>query len=539
MTNQASLKYILVVLIVLGVGGWSKAGETPGGPAGDAVSEAINETAGETAGETSGETLNETSAVKAAEATGGMAAALEESLVLLQASGYSYDSLYPWKHEDLEEKVGYGCAVGPYQVLTTAYCVTDAAFIKALRHGQNEYIPAQVKVVDYDSKLALLELDKAAMTAPLVPIKFSEDYTKGAAVDFYRLDRDGQIYSGRGYIDRVKLYQSTLSYANFLNYVIGNISQQAGLGNLFCRGDKFIGIGCWYNNSRNESGVVPAVVINHFLADAARSRYLGFPAVGFAAGELLDPAVRAYLKMPPEQKDGIYVSDVYTIGTGSDALKSQDVILAIDGVTIDAHGFYRDEKYDWLSFEHLINMKQISQTITFDIWRGGEKQQISAQTKNFPASEMLVPYYEYNRQPQYLVTGGFIFQQLTRKYLSRWGDNWDGKVSAHLYHYCRDLAFKPSGDQREVVILSRVLPADINLGYQNLNQLVVKSFNGKAIGSMADILAAQKLNPESKFDIVEFENDNPTVVIPRDKLAMADALIARRYGIDKLFNVNQ
>jgi len=539
MANQAKLKYILVGLIILGIGGWSKAGETAADTAGVKVGEIISDTSGETISDTSGDTISETAGVKAGEAAGDMATALQDSLVLLQASGYSYDSLYPWKHDDLEEKIGYGSAVGEYQVLTTAYCVTDAAFIKALRHGQNEYIPAKIKVVDYESKLVLLELDKSAMSAPLKPIKFSEDFSKGAAVDFYRLGNDGQIYSGRGYIDRVKLYQSTLSYASFLNYVIGNISQQAGLGNLFCQEGKFIGIGCWYNNSQNESGVVPAVVINHFLADAAEGQYQGFPAVGFAADELVDPAVRAYLKMPQEQKDGIYVSNVFTIGTGSDALKPQDVILAIEGVPINAHGLYRDEKYDWLGFEHLINMKQVGQTITFDVWRDGTNQRIPAQTKNFPASQMLVPYYEYGCQPQYLVTGGFIFQQLTRKYLSRWGDNWDGKVSAHLYHYCRDLAFMPSGDRREVVILSRVLPADINLGYQNLGQLVVKTFNGKAIGSMADILAAQKLSPEAKFDIVEFENDNPTVVIPRDKLALADALIARRYGIDKMFNVNQ
>jgi len=58
------------------------------------------------------------------------------------------------------------------------------------------------------------------------------------------------------------------------------------------------------------------------------------------------------------------------------------------------------------------------------------------------------------------------------------------------------------------------------------------------IRSIADIPAAQKLNPDSKYDVIEFEMDNPTVVIPRDQLPQADALISRSYGIGKLQNIN-
>jgi hypothetical protein len=88
------------------------------------------------------------------------------------------------------------------------------------------------------------------------------------------------------------------------------------------------------------------------------------------------------------------------------------------------------------------------------------------------------------------------------------------------------------------VILSYVLPAHINLGYSNLGQIVVKKYNGMTIRSLADIPAAQKLNPESKYDVIEFEMDNPAVVIPREQLPAADMFIQRNYGIQKLSNVN-
>jgi len=63
------------------------------------------------------------------------------------------------------------------------------------------------------------------------------------------------------------------------------------------------------------------------------------------------------------------------------------------------------------------------------------------------------------------------------------------------------------------VILSYVLPANINLGYHDLGEIVVKKFNGMTIRSIADILTAQKRNPDSKYDVFEFELDNPVVVI--------------------------
>jgi hypothetical protein len=58
------------------------------------------------------------------------------------------------------------------------------------------------------------------------------------------------------------------------------------------------------------------------------------------------------------------------------------------------------------------------------------------------------------------------------------------------------------------------------------------------IRSIEDISTAQKLNPESKYDIIEFELDNPTVVIPRRQLPTADQFIRRNYGIEKLSNIH-
>jgi len=466
-----------------------------------------------------------------------MSETLKRSLVHLLVSSYGYDSYQPWKHKDVSRRICYGCAVGEYQVLTTARNATDASFIEARCYGQNEYVSAEVKVIDYESNLCLLQLDRTAMDRPLEGVSFSEDYEKGAEVTFYRLSSDDQVYSGRGYIDRARVTRSTPSYAYFLQYIVNNVSEPAGSGQIYCRSAEPIGIGCWSNENEKQSGAIAAVVINRFLADACQGTYEGFGSVGFAVDKLLDPARRAYLKMPDSLKHGVYVRDVYHLGTGSDVLQESDVILAIDGHLINPFGRYTDDRFERIFFEHLITNRPLGDTIVFDIWRAGRKEQLSVETRNFSVDEMLVPYYEHDRQPEYIIIGGFVLQKLTRQYLAQRGDDWPAKVSPHLYHYYRDLAFKPTDQRRQIIILSYVLPAQINMGYQNLHQLVVSKFNGKQISTLGDVIAAQQLQADSKYHVIEFENDMPLVVLRRDKLAAADALIARRYGISKLVNV--
>ena len=456
-----------------------------------------------------------------------------ESLVYIEAAEHRYESYRPWKQSALVQNKFYGCAVGPYEVLTTAYGLTDATFINVRRNGQNESITATVKFVDYESNLCLLALDRESMSDPLVPVRFSEDYEEGVEVEFYWLSQTGQVHSGRGYTDHARVTQSVLSFGRFLNYIVSNTSVATSTGQLYCRGKKAIGLACW-SKENNNSGLIPGIVINRFLADASDGQYEGFAHVGFSTSELLDRALRQYLKLPDEMNEGIYVQDVYTLGTGSEELKPQDVILAIDGVSLDAHGWFEHPTYKQIHFDHLITNKAVGDSIRFTIWRAGEKIEVKVKARNFSASDMAVPIHEYGRQPEYLITGGYLFQKLTRSYMKSWGDEWRSRVSPHLYRYYKELAFKPSDRRRDIVILSYVLPAEINQGYQQLRQKVVKRFNGLEVRSLKEITAAQKANPDSAFDVIEFENDNPVVVIDRGKLLSADAIIAQTYGIQEL-----
>lgn len=463
--------------------------------------------------------------------------AMKDSLVYLDISYYGYDQLHPWKNTDVSEEWGVGCAVSGNLVITPAYLVANAAEIKAKRFGQNEYVPAKIKVVDYESNLALIELDKKILKKALSPLKFSAKYKKGATVDFYWLSGGDQILSGRAYLDRTAVDSSAMAFSKTLKILAANVSESANDGQLFCIEGQPLGISCWSDGK--EAGIIPAETINRFLADAKNTEYKGIGAIGFSTSRLLDPALRKYLKMPEDMQDGTYVSNVYNIGTGCDELKTGDVLLAVDGFKLDAYGKFVHPQYDALYFDYLITGKTAGEKITFDVWRDGKLEKIETVVKNFAASDMLVPWYDVDNQPQYYIIGGCVLQKLTKSYLEARGNDWAAKIEPHIYNYLQNEAFKPTKERKEIIVLSFILPADITLGYHGLSQHVVDKINGMKIGSMKDIPKALALNPEAKYDLIEFELNEPKIVLDRAKMAAANQAIAKNYGIGKLINIEE
>ncbi|MEN6384019.1 MAG: hypothetical protein ABFD79_02355 [Phycisphaerales bacterium] len=464
---------------------------------------------------------------------------LKDSVVYLQVAYYGYEQYQPWKNVELSEGFAVGCAVDDNKVITIASSVANAAFLQARKADRNDYIPAKIVTLDYESNLALIELDSNSLGSDLLkPLKFNEKYVKGASLAFYWLSANGQMYNGRGFLDRVEVSGSSIFYSNTLTFVAAGISESTNLGQLYCLNDKPIGIASLSGKDK-EADIVPAEVINRFLDDAKDGQYNGIAMKGFVTSTLIDPAMRKYLKIPNDIHDGVYVADVFTIGTGSDVLKQGDVLLAVDDFAISPYGRYQHKKFGSLLFDNLITAKTAGEEITFEVWRDGKRQRLEAKTKRFAAADMLVPWYEFDTQPEYAVIGGCIFQKMTKSYLTGRGDDWQGKVEPHLYNYLVNDAFKPTPQRTDIVLLSYCMPANINIGYHQLSQLVVDKINGMKIRDMSDIPAAIASKPESKFIVIEFEMDKPAIVLDRGQLEAAGNSISQIYGIGKLMNINK
>lgn len=461
----------------------------------------------------------------------------KDSLVNLRVTVSGYEQFQPWKKTDVAQLSGYGCAVAPYLILTTADNVANAAVIQVRRYEKNDFISATIKAIDYEYNLCLLQLDPNEAGAPFTPLAFHDKYSKGNELSIYWLAMGGSVTEARGVLDRAQCESNPVSYNSNLFYILTNPSRATSKAEVVLDDGKAIGIVGF--SGRTDVGVIPAEYINRFLTEAQKDSYKGFGDVGFETTALLDPAARKYLKLPADAQNGVYVSKVYTLGTGTTELKPGDVILSVDGYEINPYGKYLHKQYDRISYLHLIGRRSVGDKIPFTIFRDGAQLVLDVEVKGVPVNSMLIPCYDYDQQPEYYVVGGYVFQKLTRDYFKLWGENWSGKAPPHLMNYYLNQAFCPTDERKEIILLSYVLPAPINLGYQELGRLVVSKWNGVTINTFEDIEKAQLLNPDQPFDVVEFEMDNPKIIIPRQYLAPMDEQIAKIYGIQKMKNIRK
>ena len=462
---------------------------------------------------------------------------MKRSLVYLEVSSSSYELSQPWKQTPIAKKSGYGCAVGPYEVLTIAENIANATFVQARRYGENAYIAATVKRVDYEYNLCLLQLDKDAMDTPLTPLSFEESYPEGKQLTSYWLSSGNHLTTARSTLDRAEMSRSLVSFVNTLTFFATNVSRPFGDGQVCCYEKEPIGVAAW--GTESDAGIIPAETINRFLTHCKQKGYAGFAAAGFRTSALLNPAMRKYLKVPGDIQHGVYVSVVYTIGTGSKELKQGDVILSINAQRLNAYGRYEHPEYKRISFRHILLQTPSGNKIPFEIVRDGKITTLDITAENIESDKMLIPYYSYGKQPEYMVVGGYIFQKLNRDYMGMYGSNMSGKAPPHLYHYQKDLAFKPSAKREDIVILSYVLPAEINLGYQQLSQLVVDSVNGAKITSMKHFAEMVNSAGDDETLKISFEMDTPVLIIPKEQLKAADTQIAQLYGITKMMHLDK
>ena len=82
------------------------------------------------------------------------------------------------------------------------------------------------------------------------------------------------------------------------------------------------------------------------------------------------------------------------------------------------------------------------------------------------------------------------------------------------------------------MVLNRVLPDPVNLGYHDLRGLLVDKVNGRTVTSMAALREALE-TPQDGFHIVEFASGQPAVRVVLDAAAAAAAEtgIRERYGL--------
>jgi len=447
----------------------------------------------------------------------------------------SYNYYYPWEKNKFYKRTSYGVLLKNNYILTTADTITDNTYIELKKTSSEKKYKAKVVYYDYDCNIAVLKANDQSFYEGLTPIDIEKPLKKGDQVFVVQIKSNNDLLKTNATIDKIFIDESFLSWNEFISYKISvKLENRDDWAEPIIHNGKLAGILTTYNTNKFTAVVIPSEIIEHFIKDIEDGKYDGFPNSGFLWEKIDNPYLKDYLGMK-DNKTGIYITEVAQKGPAAKILKEGDVILSIDNYDIDDNGYIKHTVYGKILFNYLISSKFPGDEISLKILRNKKEKEVKIKAKRFTSNDYFIPLYSFDKQAKYIIEGGMIFQEVTVKYLKSWGDDWENVGNLKLLYYYNYNIFNPPDDRERIVVVSYVLPDDINIGYQDIKTQIVKEINGRKIKNIEDVADIFDTTNE-KYIKITFD-DGREAVFKTSDLKTANQRIKQRYRIKKYRNL--
>ncbi len=245
---------------------------------------------------------------------------------------------------------------------------------------------------------------------------------------------------------------------------------------------------------------IPVNILKHFLNDVKDGKYDGSPSLGLGLVKLESIAYRKMLGLDDDSK-GILVREIYPNSPFEGVLQKNDVITKLDGKDIYYDGtikFRNDEKTD---LSYINQQKNYGDEISYEIVRNKEKKTGTVKLNSRNVRYSVVKNIPLENLPTYFVYGGLVFEPLTNNYLLL---ELDGITLTN------DTEDKYK-NYDEMVLLVRVLPYDINIGYDEKENVLITKVNGEKYKNFKDFVDKVR-NTKTEFIIFETEYNEEIVL---------------------------
>jgi S1-C subfamily serine protease len=460
----------------------------------------------------------------------------ELSLVRVNVTGQPYDFVRPWQKKAPFSKRALGAVLSGGRVLVTADLVANQNYVELERAESGDKTAANVVVVDYESNLALLEPTDKKFLDGLTPLQLALDTVVGDRLAALQLESTGALVLTEGLVTTIQMTRYPADLGQFLTYRV-SISLQYRDNSYtvpLVKNNKLAALLLRFDQRTQVVDAIPAPIIAHFLKDAEKQPYQGFPSAGFGFFPTRDPQLRKFAEQTGKP-GGVYVTSVDPSSPAAKAgLQVGDIVTSVGNNEIDQNGNYVDPLYGKIEFTNLITAKAFAgDTLPLHLQRAGKPMQLDLKLEHRDANEYVIPPYSMDRAPLYCVLGGLIFEELSRQYLREWGANWMKDAPQRLVYKDRfQSELYPEGNRR-VVVLTQVLPANTTIGYDDIAYLSVRKVNGAEVKSLADLAEAVK-HPVDGFITIETEEDPKQIALDAKQVEAEAEALKQNYGLPSL-----
>jgi len=450
-----------------------------------------------------------------------MRASVVQVFVVSQPEDYAQ----PWQRPRPQQSSGSAFYIGDRMLVTNAHVVSDARVLRVKRPDRVEKYDARVLFVGHDCDLAVITVDDEGFFEGMTPLRIGNRPAMQSEVATVGYPMGGNKLSiTTGIVSRIEVRPYAHSGADaHLTIQTDAAINPGNSGGPVIQDGAVVGVAFQGQFlSQNIGYMIPPSVIRHFLDDIHDKKYDGYPELGLYTANLENESLREYLGVPPGET-GVLVLKPTPYASCVGLLQRNDVLHKIDGIPIENDGTIKvgDEFFE---FTHVVENKQIGDTVTLTVRRDGKLMDIPVKLKGWGAR--MHPAYQYDRRPEYLVLGGYVFVPVTTNYLVRVRASED--LGYYYQQYYRTVAEEGKG-REQLVVLSRVFPHE-STRYQDYENAIVARVDGVEPKDFADFV--RLVDAGGNLVKIEFEGVNVApLILDKVKLAESHKKICEDYGI--------
>ena len=441
------------------------------------------------------------------------------AVVKLEVTTAKSDILCPWANRT-GGGTGSGVVIGNGRILTCAHCVADSTYIRVRKQNEDALYHATVLFMDNDADLALVGVDDPKFMADVMPMEIGETPRVQDDVLAVGYPIGGEDISfTRGIISRIEDIRYSHGWTVLLGVQVDAAINPGNSGGpvLDLKNGKIAGIAFQGKDEEKSEAlgyIIPPDVIRHFLSDIQDGRVDGFPDLTFEWDQMESPAKRRYYKMD-SGRTGVIVDHVDS-ALGSDSIRTDDIILEVDGYKVSNNGRIRLEGGVARSLFYPIYTRQIGEKIPVKVFREGTVVETSIVASKI---NRRVRRWMYNSRPDYFVYGGFVFTTVSYDYL----------VYSKASFHDDILTSREFADDEPVAISFCFADTGIE-GYLGMDKSLVRSVNGVKVRNLRHLieLVDQCSDGFVRFNLDRDDEWDVKLVVDAREMREATARVMKR-----------
>ncbi len=436
----------------------------------------------------------------------------------------------PWRFDAVRRMGGSGFVVRGKRIMTNAHVVSWGRQVIVRRYQDPHPYVAEVEYVGHDCDLALLTVEDPRFFENLEPLELGDLPKVRSAVVTYGYPAGGEEISyTRGVVSRIEMEP----YSHIGNRRLLTVQTDAAInpgnsGGPVVQDDRVVGVAFQGIPGLENAGFfIPRPVIEHFLKDVEDRHYDGFPQAGLRVVPLQNPAYRAMLQLP-ENDRGARIDGILPIPSTQKLLQIDDVLLQAGDYPVANDGtiLYQGNR---VSAALAFQFAQKGECVPLKIWREGRALEVSLPV--FPYDGDRAAGYQYDSLPRYFTYGGLVFTPLSLDYLRTLGrappESAFGEAYYELFYRRYE---KPDTGRAEPVVLASVLADAVNANVGVRARAMVDKINGVRIDRLEDVVRAFETNTNA-YDTIEFLPHGSFESVNRAEVAKANPQILKTYGL--------